>query len=273
MFQPSRAIRGVLPVWLYREPWPRSWSEITPENRRRLIGVTLTVVLEAGIIALLLTLGQSRAGQKDALESLVSFAASPDEAKAPDPTPEQTVEEEEAKPAALTPPVFAEAPPTPPESPPVVPLPPAQAAIPLSQEQAAAAEVPSKPAKPRAVIKGPQGPPNSGTPGDSQRVGGSGPNGEPLYAAAWYREPYPDELSGYLSTASGPGWGLINCRTVPDFRVDDCVIEGEFPRGSGIGRAVLAASWQFRVRPPRVGGRSKVGEWVRIRIDYDLRRN
>ena len=114
------------------------------------------------------------------------------------------------------------------------------------------------------------GPPDRGFPGDSQRVGGSGPNGEPLYAAAWYREPYPEELRGYLSTASGPGWGLINCRTVADFRIEDCVLEAEFPRGSQIGRAVLAAAWQFRVRPPRVGGQTKVGEWVRIRIDYNL---
>ena len=116
------------------------------------------------------------------------------------------------------------------------------------------------------------GPPDTGTPGDTPRVGGSGPNGEPLYAAAWYREPYESELSGYLSTASGPGWGLIACRTAPDFRVEDCVALGESPTGSNIARAVLAAAWQFRVRPPRIGGRSMVGEWVRIRIDYGLRR-
>lgn len=114
------------------------------------------------------------------------------------------------------------------------------------------------------------GPPDRGFPGDSERVSGSGPNGEPLYAASWYREPYPDELRGYLSTANSEGWGLINCRTVPDFRVEDCVLEAEYPRGSQIGRAVLAAAWQFRVRPPRVGGRSQVGEWVRIRIDYTV---
>jgi protein TonB len=112
----------------------------------------------------------------------------------------------------------------------------------------------------------PKGPP------DSVRVEGTGPNGEPLYGAQWYREPYDDELAGYLSTARGPGWGLIACRTVPRFRVEDCVIVGESPRGSGIANAVLQAAWQFQVRPPRVGGRDRYGEWVRIRIDYQQER-
>jgi protein TonB len=89
-----------------------------------------------------------------------------------------------------------------------------------------------------------------------------------MYAARWYREPTRQELAGYLSTASGPGSALIVCRTVSDFRVEDCELLGESPAGSQIGRAVLAAAWQFRVRPAIVGGQSQVGSWVRIRIDY-----
>ena len=88
------------------------------------------------------------------------------------------------------------------------------------------------------------GPPNTGGGGssrDTERVG-TAPNGEPLYAAAWYREPYDDELKGYLSTARGPGWGLIACRTAADYRVEDCVIMGDYPNGSGIARAVQAAA-------------------------------
>ena len=107
--------------------------------------------------------------------------------------------------------------------------------------------------------------------GDTARVG-TAPNGEPLYAAAWYREPGEDELRGYLSTATGPGWGLIACRTAPDFRVEDCVSLDEEPHGSQINRAILAAAWQFKVRPPRLGGVSQVGSWVRIRIDYSIDR-
>lgn len=109
-----------------------------------------------------------------------------------------------------------------------------------------------------------------GASGDSERVG-TAPNGEPLYAAAWYREPSDAELRGYLSTASGPGWALIACRTAPDYRVEDCVGLDEHPAGSQIMRAVLGAAWQFRVRPPRIGGRLQVGSWVRIRIDYGVR--
>ena len=51
----------------------------------------------------------------------------------------------------------------------------------------------------------------------------------------------------------------------------DCVALDESP-GSRLNRAMLAASGQFKVRPPRLGGRSLVGSWVRIRIDYTVRR-
>jgi periplasmic protein TonB len=106
---------------------------------------------------------------------------------------------------------------------------------------------------------------------DTERVG-TAPNGEPLYAAQWYREPDDDMMRSYLSTARGPGWGLIACRTAPDFRVEDCVALSEYPEGSQINRSVLAAAWEFRVRPPRRGGQPLVGSWVRIRIDYGLGR-
>jgi len=102
---------------------------------------------------------------------------------------------------------------------------------------------------------------------DSERVG-TAPNGEPLYAAAWYREPEARMLGAYLSTARGPGWGLIACRTAPAYRVEDCVPLDEYPQGSQINRAVLAAAWEFRVQPARIGGKPQVGSWVRIRIDY-----
>src|SRR5690606_6252113 len=134
-------------------------------------------------------------------------------------------------------------------------------------------EQPPAPLVPQAVLRPSDGrvygPPNIGesASNDTEQVG-TAPNGEPLYAASWYREPSDDELRGYLSTASGLGWGLIACRTAPDYRVEDCVGLDEYPYGSQINRAVLAAAWQFRVRPPRRGGQLLVGAWVRIRIDY-----
>lgn len=106
-------------------------------------------------------------------------------------------------------------------------------------------------------------------PGDSERVGNA-PNGEPLYAAEWYREPTHQELSTYMpKNLSEDGWGMIACKTVARFHVEDCVELGQTP-GSHLAGAVRQAAWQFLVRPPRVGGKSLVGTWVRIRIDYDI---
>ena len=103
---------------------------------------------------------------------------------------------------------------------------------------------------------------------DTPRVG-TAPNGQPMYAAKWYREPTREELAGYLSTATAPAWATIACKTVPDWRVEDCVGLDEYPQGSAMIRAVLASAWQFRVKPPRRGGDYMVGSWVRIRITVE----
>jgi protein TonB len=105
--------------------------------------------------------------------------------------------------------------------------------------------------------------------GDSAMVG-TAPDGQPLYAAEWYREPTNTELAGYLpkTMPDGGGWGIIACKTAPRFRVTDCVELGQGPAGSHLAGAVRQAAWQFLVRPPRIGGKSLVGEWVRIRVDY-----
>jgi protein TonB len=109
--------------------------------------------------------------------------------------------------------------------------------------------------------------------GDSAMVG-TAPDGQPLYAAEWYREPTNTELAGYLPKAmpEGGGWGIIACKTAPRFRVTDCVELGQGPAGSHLAGAVRQAAWQFLVRPPRIGGKSLVGEWVRIRVDYGAER-
>lgn len=235
---------------------------------RRALAISLAVLIPAFLLFMLLTQGlETPPDRSEARVSVVSLEASEIAAEAPEPAraeQERTEEQPEPQPAPEEP--------QPPE--PAKPLPP-PVAIPKA---APTVPTPSAPAPPPSAARPPgarvYGPPNTGGASasrDTERVG-TAPNGEPLYAAAWYREPRDDELRGYLSTASGPGWGLIACRTAPDYRVEDCVGLDEYPNGSQINRAVLAAAWAFQVRPPRLGGQPLVGAWVRIRIDYGIKR-
>ena len=232
--------------------------------RERLTGAVLALLAEALLILALLSLNFAQPPPKKPGAALVSVTLEPDADPAPD----------RAKPKAA-PSVQSPQPPRPvpdqpaPVTPVTPPTTPPPAIIPVTKAEMAQFDLSRFP-KQAAAAKPKMGPSDTGSPGDSRRVG-SAPNGAPLYAAAWYREPYDNELSGYLSTADGPGWALIACRTVPDFRVEGCVGLDEYPNGSQIQRAVLAAAWQFRVRPPRLGGMTKYGEWVRIRIDYGIR--
>ena len=112
-----------------------------------------------------------------------------------------------------------------------------------------------------------------GAPGDSERVG-TAPNGEPLYHAEWHRRPTDAQLAPYLpDRMPEEGWGLVACRTVERYRVEDCVELGDSPPGSRLAGAVRQAAWQFLVRPPRLGGKPLVGSWVRIRIEYSRSRS
>ena len=233
--------------------------------RERLTGAVLALLIEALLLLALLSLDFSPEVKKKTNTRLVSVTLEQDADQAPKPA------EAKQSPAAarIQRPSLTPNTPSPLVAPPV---PPPPAIIPLKNPELAQFDLSQVPRQPPAGArgKGKMGPPDLGVPGDSKRVG-SAPNGEPMYAAAWYREPYDSELSGYLQTADGPGWALIACRTVPEFKVDDCVGLDEYPDGSHILRSILAAAWQFRVRPPRVGGTSKYGEWVRIRIDYTER--
>lgn len=244
--------------------WRERWSE-------RGLGFVLALVAEALLVLTVLSLGWIEQEEKPRERNLdsVSFEAS-DTKKAEKEAPAPPQQKQASTTVQTAPPVQA--------APSVQPAPasPAPAAIiSVPRDQLATfdlSRMPRQSAPAATPGRSMMGPANFGVPGDSKRVG-TAPNGQPMYAAAWYREPYDDELSGYLSTAQGPGWALITCRTVADFRVDSCVGLDEYPEGSQIQRAVLAAAWQFRVRPPRINGVSQVGSWVRIRIDYGQRRN
>lgn len=248
--------------------WISALDDRWPEWRRRAGGMALALALETGLLLLLLTLGHSTMGRSDGAEALTTVDLAPDTppADAPQPAPQDVPPS--ALPPLSTPRPESAAPPLP-QPLPMEALPPP--AIPLPSPRPA--PTPDT-GKAKAVIRddigGPIGPAYTPSPGDSERIAGSGPNGEPLYRARWYREPTDQELRGYLSSAGGPGWALINCRTVADFKVEDCVLVDQYPDNGGMGRAVLAAAWQFKVRPPQVGGRLMVGAWVRIRISLEM---
>ena len=243
------------------------YDGLEPEWRERLPAIALAAGVEVLLILLLFSLGSVKREIAEMSETLVAFTSPAREDAAdepPAPEPREVAEVAEQQPVPV-PPAEPQVERPRPFTPPIpVPRPVPRSTFSIENLPR---EAPPAPAKPQTY--GPAFTPSSN---DTPRVAGSGPNGEPLYAARWYREPYNDELAGYLSTARGPGWGMIDCRTVPNFRVEDCVIVGEAPQGSGIGAAVLAAAWQFKVRPPQRGGRPMVGEWVRIRIDYTINR-
>jgi protein TonB len=228
----------------------------------KVTGVAVTIALEALLLLVLLSLGQMRPVHRNVPMATVAFDA-------------RDYSETPTQPEPKPPSDSARAAPRPTQAQPsaqvaeVAPVQPPAAIIPASPQQMRSFDISNLP-KPNAPAGPVIGPAYTPAFGDSKRVG-TAPNGSPMYAAAWYREPTDQELRGYLSTADGPAWGLITCKTVADYRVEDCVGLDEYPEGSHMLRAVLAAAWQFRVRPPRVNGVSQVGDWVRIRIDYEVR--
>ena len=265
MFHAMRASQANTSGRLSR--WLAALDDRWPGGRQRAIGFVLALLIEAGLFLAILTLGQADASKRRPGEALTTVDFAPD--KAPEATPSPTPDK--APKAAL--PRAAPAPrpdhPAPRAMP--FPMPPPAAVLPVTRNEAPpAAEAPRIKAVVRDDMQGPVGPPDTCSPGDSQRVG-SRPNGEPVYAARWYREPTQQEMAGYLSTAD-PGWALMTCKTEPEYRVDQCKLVDEWPAGSGMGRAVLASAWQMKVRPPQKGGRVLVGEWVRIRVSYGIER-
>jgi hypothetical protein len=98
---------------------------------------------------------------------------------------------------------------------------------------------------------------------------GEGPGGAKMYNAEWYREPSRAEIGGYLPDGMPAGaWGMIACKTIEHYHVENCMQLGESPPGSGLARALRLAAWQFLVRPPRIDNKPVMGAWVRIRFDF-----
>jgi protein TonB len=238
-------------------------ARFRPEFGRRAIAMVVALALEALLLLALLTLGRTvEPPQGGQLTEVSLEARDMAEPEAEEPTPENSP----PRPNESSAPQPVET-----SAPEVAPAPTPVSRIPLPTAPLVPPPAEARPAPPRAVIRDQAaGPPNTGAPqsSDSERVG-TAPDGSPLYAAQWYREP-GEEFRGFLSAAS-PGWGLMACRTIANFYVADCVPLGETP-GSRLNRSMLAGAGVLRVRPPRLGGRSLVGSWVRIRIDYTIRR-
>ena len=235
----------------------RARDRLRKDIGRRTGGALAALVIEALLLLALLSLSETRPANKQPRQAIASFDV---REQAPKPAPRQQPKAAPARAAPQSP--------HPPTPEPVPAPPPPAAVIPLSPQLQTfdLAHLPKRAAAPPQLV----GPVDTPRYGDSERVG-TAPNGQPMYAARWYVEPTHQELAGYLSTVDGPAWGLITCKTVPDFRVEDCVGLDEYPEGSHMLRAILAAAWQFRVRPPQIGGVSQVGDWVRIRIDYEIK--
>lgn len=226
-----------------------------PPFHRRLSGLGLALAVNVGLLLILMTLGiiPPPSGQKSLRGIVVDLVpegrnASPARSEK---TQVQHPHNQSQKPVPKTPPIVIPVKPT--IASPTRPLSKSPPWVEMSKEDMASADISKLPAE-------------SGQGADSEIVG-RGPNGEALYAAEWAREPTNAELAYYLPHNRVEGFGLVACKTMPDDRVDDCQELDQTP-GSHLASAVRQAAWQFRVRPPRKGGRPLIGSWVRIRIDY-----
>jgi len=229
-------------------PHPPSSEGLAALVRRRAVALALVLAAHVGLVVMLLRL------------------APPTPASQPVVTTVELIAEPRARTETVAPPKAARealARRSPPPSPRPAEEPPLDLdIIELTREEFAASDISRVPSQAR-------GAPDAADESASAEAAGTGPNGERLYNAEWYREPTQAELAYYLpGGAPRSDWAMIACRTVDNFRVDDCVELGEAPAGSGLAAAIREAAWQFRVRPPRIGGRPLVGGWVRIRIDF-----
>jgi hypothetical protein len=236
--------------------------------RRRLIGIALAALANLLLILLLLGLAPPFSELADTAQKLVTFNVAPEQQVSSVDARSKRVSGGGSPKRKLTDPVAPA--PTP-------PAPPAQSITDadldimiVSREVFAASDISRLPqqARRQTADLGGSGSGSGSASGDSVGAG-TGPNGQRLFNAQWYREPSDAELNYYLRSPPPTGsWATIACRTIPNFRVEDCVELADSPPGSGLARAMRQAAGGFLVRPPRIGGKVLVGEWVRIRIEF-----
>jgi protein TonB len=236
----------------YRLPSPYDRTPL----QRRVSGFALALAINLGLLLVLMTLGVIPPASQRTMRGIVVDLIPQQRSASTAVTHKSQIHQqrvEQNRPIPKPPRIILPVKPT--IAPPPEPSSKESPWIEMSKDEMAAAEIAKLPAA------------GSGGGGDSEVVG-HGPNGEALYAAEWAREPTDAELAGYLPRSAPEGYGLIACKTIPGNRVDDCIELENSPPGSHLAAAVRQAAWQFRVRPPRKGGRPLIGSWVRIRIDY-----
>ncbi|MGW8281300.1 conserved hypothetical protein [Sphingomonas aurantiaca] len=256
-----------------RSAYHPSSSETRGSTRRRSAAFVLTVIAHILIILLLLRLAPPLSIVKpEERRDPVTFQIAPDQ---PTPTPEKRTpsptKQKRASggsPQRAAPRVeAAQAPPAPPKAPPPLPI-----KMLGGMEMFEAADISKMPSHPNDQLAGGDGGSGSGKGKDSGSTygPGEGPGGERLYKVEWYRRPTDAELNGYLKSPPPPNsWARIACRMIENYQVENCRALSESPVGSGLARAMRQAAWQFRVRPPRVGGKQILGGWVEIDIEFN----
>jgi protein TonB len=232
----------------YRLPTPFDRAPL----RRRVTSFALAAAINLGLLLLLIGLGIVEAPKKPGSSTLTVDLIPRSRNSSAERQEKTTVKPQtRAAPAHKPPPIIIPSKPTI-----AKPSPSKTPWIEMSKDELAAADISKLP--------------KAGNGGGDSEVVGNGPNGEALYKAEWLREPTDAEINGYWPHAA-TGWGLVACKTIPNDRVNDCVELDQSPPGSHLASAVRQAAWQFRVRPPRKGGRALIGAWVRILIEIDSR--
>lgn len=237
-----------------------SYHHSPEDRRRRARGIVLALLVEGLVAALLLQLGGGvflKHEQPRLTTFDVTAPVGPPVSKQPSKTRVARQQKKTVTTASAAPPARA--------APPKPPIALKSKLIEVSPEDFAASDI--------SKIKSANGEgSDSGSGKDSVAAygPGEGPGGGALYAAEWYREPTHAELATYMPKNLESGTAMIACKTIPDYRVENCRSLGESPVGSGLARALREAAWQFRVRPPRRDGKPMIGAWVRIRFDLTV---
>ncbi|MEN2786301.1 hypothetical protein ACFOKI_06490 [Sphingomonas qilianensis] len=236
-----------------------SASYQSTSKRRRAIGLALAIGAHLLVLIVMLTMAPKFVPEdkKEPTAFTMFDVAKP----VPDPGP-KAVEVEKKKTTSSSGAPGRAPTPQPAKAPPAPPTPPTPTLI-GGRELFEAADISNLPQRGGGDAGAAQGKDSGSVYGP-----GAGPGGERMYEAEWEREPTKAEMAFYMQGVNRQeGWGLVACKTIPGNRVENCRSLGESPLGAGIARAMRQAAWQFRVLPPRIGGRPQIGVWVRIRFD------